>query len=121
MAKAQIMVVEDEGIVAEDIKRSLQNMGYEVPAIVSSGEEAVKKAGEIEPDLVLMDIVLTGKMNGIRAAGRIRSAFNIPVIYLTAHSNEEILEQAKTTEPFGRNGPLQTRDGEEVKGSQRIR
>jgi PAS domain S-box-containing protein len=101
MAKTHIMVVEDESIVAEDIKRSLQSIGYEVAAVVSSGEKAVEKAEEIRPDLVLMDIVLMGKMNGIEAAGRIRSAFNIPVIYLTAYSDEEILERAKITEPFG--------------------
>jgi PAS domain S-box-containing protein len=101
MAKTHIMVVEDESIVAEDIKRSLQSIGYEVAAVVSSGEKAVEKADEIRPDLVLMDIVLMGKMNGIEAAGRIRSAFNIPVIYLTAYSDEEILERAKITEPFG--------------------
>jgi PAS domain S-box-containing protein len=95
------MVVEDESIVAEDIKRSLQSIGYKVAAVVSSGEKAVEKAEEIRPDLVLMDIVLMGKINGIEAAGRIHSAFNIPVIYLTAYSDEEILERAKITEPFG--------------------
>jgi len=76
-------------------------MGYAVPEVVSSGEEAVKKAEEIKPDLVLMDIVLRGKMNGIDAAGQIRSMFNIPVIYLTAYADEKTLERAKLTEPFG--------------------
>ncbi|GBE04621.1 putative transcriptional regulatory protein pdtaR [bacterium BMS3Abin10] len=101
MAKTQIMVVEDESIVAEDIKRSLQNMGYEVPAVLSSGEDAVKKAEELRPDLILMDIVLRNKMNGIDAASHIRSILNIPIVYLTAYADEKTLERAKITEPFG--------------------
>jgi PAS domain S-box-containing protein len=101
MAKTQIMVVEDESIVAEDIKRSLQTMGYEVPVVLSSGEEAIEKAEQIKPDLVVMDIVLRGKKNGIDAAGQIRAMLNIPVIYLTAYADEKILERAKITEPFG--------------------
>lgn len=101
MTQAQILVVEDERIVAEDIRRSLQNMGYTVSAIVSSGEEALSKAERLRPDLVLMDIVLEGKMNGIATANQIRTRFNIPVIYLTAYSGERLVEQAKVTEPFG--------------------
>jgi len=101
MEAVNVMVVEDESIVAEDIKRSLLNMGYTVSAVVSSGEDAIKKAGELKPDMILMDIVLRGEMNGIEAAGRIRSDFKIPVIYLTAYTDEKILEQAKLTEPFG--------------------
>lgn len=101
MGKVKILVVEDEAVVAEDIKVTLQNMGYEVSAVISSGEMAVKKTEELKPDLVLMDIVLKGKLNGINAAGEIHSRLNIPVIYLTAYSDEKILEQAKVTEPFG--------------------
>ena len=99
--KGYILIVEDERIVAEDIQRSLQKMGYSVSAIVSSGEEAISKAERLKPDLVLMDIVLEGKMNGIAAASQIRSRFNIPVVYLTAYSGEKLLEQAKTTEAYG--------------------
>jgi|Deesub1362A_J573_1020465.scaffolds.fasta_scaffold00171_59 PAS domain S-box-containing protein/putative nucleotidyltransferase with HDIG domain len=101
MAKRRILVVEDEAIVAEDIRVSLEEMGYEVPAVVSTGEEAVRVARELRPDLVLMDIVLGGKVNGINAAGDIRSSLNIPVVYLTAYSDEKTLERAKLTEPFG--------------------
>jgi diguanylate cyclase (GGDEF)-like protein/PAS domain S-box-containing protein len=101
MATAKILIVEDESIVAEDIKSSLQNMGYDVPSIAPTGEEAVKKAREIRPDLVLMDIVLRGDMNGIEAAGKIISCCNIPVIYLTAYSDMDTLDRAKITEPFG--------------------
>ncbi|HDK16724.1 MAG TPA: PAS domain S-box protein, partial [Nitrospirae bacterium] len=101
MAKKQIMIVEDESIVAEDIKMSLQGMGYKVPAVVSRGEEAIKKATKFRPDLVLMDIVLQGEMNGIDVAGQIRAKLNIPVIYLTAYADDDTLSRAKVTEPFG--------------------
>jgi len=101
MAKTQILVVEDEGIVAEDIKKSLQALGYGVSGVVPSGEEAIKEVKENKPDLVLMDIVLKGEINGIDAADQIRFRFNIPVIYLTAYADEKTLERAKITEPFG--------------------
>jgi signal transduction histidine kinase len=101
MGDVKILVVEDESIVAKDIERCLKNLGYTVSATVVSGEEAIKKAGEDKPDLVLMDIVLQGEMDGIEAAKQIRSRFNIPIIYLTAYADEAILERAKITEPFG--------------------
>jgi diguanylate cyclase (GGDEF)-like protein/PAS domain S-box-containing protein len=101
MSKKRILVVEDESITAMSIEKSLIDMGYNVTSIVFSGEEAIKKIGEDNPDLVLMDISLRGEMDGIEAAGHIRSNFNIPVIYLTAHSEEKILKLAKVTEPFG--------------------
>ncbi len=100
MAEPQILVVEDEALVAEDIRRTLQNLGYIVPS-ASSGEEAIKKAGEYKPDLILMDIILKGKMDGIETARQISSRFDIPVIYLTAHSDKTTLDKAKITEPFG--------------------
>jgi len=101
MAKARIMIVEDEMIVAGDIKRTLQDKEYEVSSVVSSGEEAIKKAEADNPDLVLMDIVLKGEMNGIDAAREIRERFGIPVVYLTAYADEKTLTRAKITEPFG--------------------
>lgn len=101
MSDARIMIVEDESIVTEDIKNILQNLGYSVSSSASSGEAALTKAEETRPDLILMDIVLKGKMNGIDAAGRIRSLFDIPVVYLTAYADEKTLERAKKTEPFG--------------------
>jgi PAS domain S-box-containing protein len=97
----RILIVEDESIVAEDIQRSLENMGYSILSIVSSGEEAIEKVKENEPDLVLMDIMLDGEMDGIEAADMIHSFSNIPIIFLTAYSDEKILERAKITEPFG--------------------
>jgi two-component system, response regulator PdtaR len=101
MTNTRIMIVEDEWTVAEDIKISLQSLGYTVTSITSSGEEAIQKAEEDRPDLVLMDIVLQGEMDGIEAANQIRSRFNIPIVYLTAYADEKILERAKITEPFG--------------------
>ena len=101
MSNARILVVEDERITAEDIKEGLKSLGYEVPAVVYSGEDAVCKAGELQPDLVLMDIKLEGEMDGIEAAGEIKKYFDIPVIYLTAYSDENTLKRAKMTEPSG--------------------
>ncbi len=101
MTRAQILVVEDEALVARGIQDKLLDLGYGVPALVDSGTAAVQKAGELRPDLVLMDIRLAGGMDGIEAAGQIRDRFDIPVIYLTAYSDEETLQRAKITEPFG--------------------
>ncbi|MEW6328337.1 MAG: response regulator [Thermodesulfobacteriota bacterium] len=101
MAETNILVVEDEGIVAEDIRSSLESLGYTVSAVVSSGQEAIRKAEEYKPDLVLMDIVLKGEIDGIEAANQIRLCFNIPVVYLTAYADERTMDRAKVTEPFG--------------------
>lgn len=101
MTKKRIMVVEDEGITALGIKSSLESMGYTVASMVFSGEEAIEKAEQEKPDLVLMDIILKGKMDGIEAARQIHSNFNIPVVYLTAHSDDKMLKRIKKTEPFG--------------------
>jgi len=101
MSKKRIMVVEDEGITAMRIKNSLEQMGYHVTSTVFSGEEAVIKAAEDRADLVIMDIVLDGKMDGIEAAGQIRSLLKIPIVYLTAHSDDKMLKRIKDTEPFG--------------------
>jgi PAS domain S-box-containing protein len=101
LGKARIMVVEDEGIVALQIKDTLENLGYDVPAIVLSGEEALAKISGTEPDLVLMDIQLKGELSGIQAAKRIHGAFEVPVVFLTAYSDAETLEMAELTEPYG--------------------
>ena len=96
----QILVVEDEAIVGMDIQRRLKNLGYIVPVVVSSGEEAVNKVHENNPDLILMDINLNGKMDGIDATSKIHSFSDIPVIYLTAYTDKKTLERAKITEPY---------------------
>lgn len=101
MAAEKILVVEDERVVARDIEKRLKKLGYIVPASVASGEEAIEKVAELRPDLVLMDIRLKGRMDGIEAAEQIRADFNTPVIYLTAYADEVTLQRAKVTEPFG--------------------
>ena len=98
---ARILVVEDEQIVAMNLREKLQSMGYTVPALAASGEEAVTLVDELRPDLVLMDIHLDGDMDGVEAAQLIRNRLRIPVVYLTAYSTQEIIERAKVTEPFG--------------------
>jgi diguanylate cyclase (GGDEF)-like protein/PAS domain S-box-containing protein len=101
MSKAQILVVEDERIVASDIEKRLKKLGYNVLELVTSGEEAVEKAKNILPDLVLMDIVLKGGMDGISAADTIHTLLNIPVIFLTAYADPDTLSRAKKSEPYG--------------------
>jgi PAS domain S-box-containing protein/putative nucleotidyltransferase with HDIG domain len=101
MSKEKILVVEDERIVAEDIRLRLKGLGYTISGMAFSGEQAVKKAEETRPDLVLMDIVLEGQMDGIEAASLVRSRFGIPVVYLTAYADDKTLERAKMSEPFG--------------------
>jgi len=100
MADVKILLVEDESIEAMDIKHTLESFGYEVPYVASSGEEAVEKALEIMPDLILMDIILKGEIDGIETVSKIKD-LNIPVIYLTAHSEESTIERAKLTVPYG--------------------
>jgi len=97
----KLLVVEDESIVALDIKHRAELLGYEVVGIASSGEEALELTREKKPDLVLMDIVLKGEVDGIEAAEIIKREYDIPVVYLTAHADKETLKRAKLTEPFG--------------------
>ncbi len=101
MSKSRIMIVEDEAIVAEAIKSSLKKMNYDIASIVRTGEMAIENAGRDRPDVILMDIRLKGEMDGIEAAEIIRSDFGIPVIFLTAYSDEGRLKRAKLTIPFG--------------------
>ncbi|CAG0969109.1 putative transcriptional regulatory protein pdtaR [Methanosarcinales archaeon] len=97
----KIFIVEDEIIIAEGLQRKLKSMEYDIIGIASSGEEAIKKIKENNPDLILMDIVIHGMMDGIETAAQIHSLFDIPVVYLTAYADEKTLERAKITEPFG--------------------
>lgn len=97
----KILVVEDQNIVALDIQNRLKSLNYIVTGTASSGAGAVKKAEETQPDLVLMDIMLKGDMDGVEAAEEIRYRFGIPVVYLTAYADTNTLQRAKITEPFG--------------------
>jgi putative two-component system response regulator len=101
MEKKKIMVVEDETIVARSLARQLTDLGYDVVATVYSGEEAVAKAGMVHPDLVLMDIVLAGKMDGIEAAAKIAAISGAPVVYLTSYADDKTFGRATLTGPSG--------------------
>ena len=101
MAHAKILIVEDERIVAQDLRSRLEKMDYSVVAVVSTGREAIASAVELRPDIVLMDITLKGGMDGVAAADSIRERMEVPIIYVTAHSDETTLQRAKITEPFG--------------------
>ena len=101
MSNGRILIVEDEIFVARDLQMNLEKMGFTVTSMVPSGDQAIQKTEEDLPDLVMMDIVLQGKMNGIEAAEIINSKFHIPVVYLTAHGEKSVFENAKKTNPFG--------------------
>ena len=97
----RVLIVEDEVIVALELQSHLENLGYEVAGTVTSGEEAVLHADALQPDLVLMDIRLSGKMDGIDAARQIRARYEVPIVFLTAFGDEQTLERAKAVGPFG--------------------
>lgn len=96
----KILVVEDESIVALEIQNRLEKLGYNVVDNVATGEQAIKKAAETKPDLILMDIYLKGEMDGIKAAQHIKKTQNIPIIYLTAYADNETLKRARITQPY---------------------
>ncbi|MBD2305732.1 response regulator [Chroococcidiopsis sp. FACHB-1243] len=98
---AKILVVEDEGIVAKDIENRLQKFGYHVCKTIATGEEAIARVSELKPDLVLVDIRLQGDMDGIAVAQVLHHNFELPVVYLTANSDEHIVNRALATQPFG--------------------
>ena len=101
MKKPRILVVEDDRIIARSLRMILEQFGYEVTALASTGQAAIREAEETKPDLILMDIVLDGEMDGIEAARVIRSHLSIPMIYLTAHADHSMRERAAETRPFG--------------------
>lgn len=101
MHHTKILVVEDERIIAMDLQYTLERFGYDVCGVVSSGEESIESASRTNPDIILMDIKLRGKIDGLGAAKHIQSQFNIPVIYLTAYGDESTLNKVDKTKPFG--------------------
>jgi len=101
MARAKILICEDELLFTEDMSTTLGEFGYEISGLAVTGEEAVRAAEEVRPDLILMDINLPGKIDGIEAAEQIRTHLDIPVVYLTAYSETDVFERAKQTEPYG--------------------
>jgi two-component system, LytTR family, response regulator LytT len=101
MININVLVVEDESIVSKDIQHSLKKLGYTVVGAASTGEKALELVRSEAPDIVLMDIMLKGKMNGIEVSEIIKKELSIPVIYLTAYADEATLSKAKVTEPYG--------------------
>jgi len=101
MKNARILMVEDELLTVEIIRRELEFLGYEVVGVLATGEEAIRVVGELKPDLILMDIILSGEMDGIAAAEQIIMKYDIPVVYITAYGDDSLFDRAKITEPFG--------------------
>jgi DNA-binding NarL/FixJ family response regulator len=97
----RILLVEDERLVALSLTHQLEKLGHCVIGHCSAGWDAIERAGALRPDLVIMDIHLEGELDGVEAAAEIRKQFDLPVIYLTAFSNPEVLDRAKHTEPLG--------------------
>lgn len=111
MEKARIQIVEDEAIIAMELESQLQGLGYEVTSVMNTGEKAIEKAEEDRPDLIMMDIRIKGEMDGIDTAKIIRNKVGIPVIFSTAYLDQEKIERAKITMPFGYVlKPIQERD-----------
>ena len=96
---ARVLVVENDAIIQLDLRSRLQRLGYVIVGSASSGEEAVAKAAELKPDLVLMDVGLDGPMDGIEAARRIQSARMVPVLYLTAYAGSSLAEHQRAPQP----------------------
>jgi two-component system, response regulator PdtaR len=101
METSEIFLIEDEFIVAADIKQNLEDLGYKVTGIAANGEEALRKIGKIKPDLILIDIMLNGDLDGIETAKQINILYDIPFIYLTGYFDNNILDRAKLTQPSG--------------------
>ena len=97
---SKILIVEDEIIIAIDLKIRLEDLGYYVPGIAVNGRDAIKKTGEKNPDIILMDILLNEDKDGIQIAQQIRNQYNIPIIYLTGSQNDGLIERAEITEPY---------------------
>lgn len=101
MDAIEILIVEDELLIAHNLARILKRLGYRVVEIVSSGEQAIQVAAEKQPDLVLMDIVIKGQMNGIEAAQEIQNRYGIPIVYVTAYADDATVQRAKSTGAYG--------------------
>jgi len=97
----RIMVVDDEAVIVLRLQQRLTSMGFDVTGVAYSGEEAVETARDLRPDLILMDIMIPGKLDGIAAAKIVKAELDIPVVFLTAHSEDKIIERAKQAEPYG--------------------
>jgi two-component system, response regulator PdtaR len=100
-AMSKILVVDDEAIITMQLEERLHGMGYTVVGMAASGEDAIEKARRLSPDLILMDIVMPGKLNGIEAAQTIINELDIPVVFVTSYADDTIIEKAKQVRPYG--------------------
>ena len=98
---AKILIVDDEAYVSTQLEERLISMGYDVVGRASSGETSIDMAKSLHPDLILMDIVMPGKIDGIAAAEIIKEEVDIPVVFLTGYAEDQFIERAKSVEPFG--------------------
>ena len=101
MAKPKVLIVEDDNVILSIERWRLSNLGYEICGSAGTGAEAIECVAKMQPDIVLMDITLKGAMDGIEAAGQIKKNFNIPVIFVSSHTDGEILSRAKAVNPDG--------------------
>jgi DNA-binding NarL/FixJ family response regulator len=101
LLNSKILIVENERIIANDIKQRLEDMGYDVIGISGTSEDTLKKTRETHPDLILMDIIITGDVDGIETAKQLKELYSIPFIYLTAYYDDQILKRASLTQPAG--------------------
>ena len=99
--KTKILIVEDEGLIALDLKNRLEKVGYLVPTLADNFEDAIESVERDHPSIVLMDIRLHGKQDGIQAADQIRKRFDVPVMFVTAHADRDTLKRARVAAPFG--------------------
>ena len=101
MSSYDVLIVEDEPLVAADLAETLEKLGYRISAVVDSGVDAIRRAEKWRPSLVLMDIGLKGEIDGVIAAAYIHDKLNIPIVYLTGNADEEVVERVKVTNPYG--------------------
>ena len=101
MANPKVLVVEDDKVILSIEKWRLSKLGFEVCGSAATGAEAMECVAKMQPDIILMDITLKGEMDGIETAGQIKKNFNIPVIFVSSHTDEEILSRAKAVNPDG--------------------
>lgn len=99
MKGRSVLIAEDEAIIAEDLRLLLRDSGYEVVAVVSTGQEAIDRVDELAPDLLIMDVRLQGNLDGVDTAKIIRSSHNTPILYLTAFADDALLEKTTVTQP----------------------
>jgi CheY-like chemotaxis protein len=101
MAQPKVLIVEDDDVILSIERWRLSNLGYEICGSAGTGAEAMECVAKMQPDIVLMDITLKGAMDGIETAGQIKKNFNIPVIFVSSHTDGEIIARAKAVNPDG--------------------